>query len=467
MNFFIRSKTFLSFGLLFCLSITSIRAQFSFSGQLRTRTEYRNGQGTLLKDGDQPAFFTSQRTRISAAYTGYRLKAFATIQDVRVWGQDASTINRTINADLNGLLIHEAWGEISLLDTNQTKLGKEFALKVGRQELVYDDVRVLGNLDWLQQGRRHDMALLKYGYNGWMLHAGLAYNQNRELKAGTVYNGVPTGYNAGTNGIGTAYKSLQFLYLGRKFLAGNASFLVIKDDFNQYVTTPAVTLPGSTTGTPTTTPATKTYGDGVWSRVTLGTYVNATFKRFGVKAEAYYQTGRDKDGRSLSAYLLSGALTYATSPKTAITIGEDITSGNEPSVATSGTSHRFDPLYGTPHKHWGYMDYFYVADGFGVGGLSDFYLKGRYKPLDRLTMTLDFHQFASTNTIIGNDKTPMSTPSFGQEYDFVSQYAITKQIGLEGGYCVFSATDALAAAKAVTSAKKSATWGYLMVNLKF
>lgn len=461
MNFIIQRKILLGFCVLMTIPRLS-NAQLIFSGQLRTRTEYRNGQGTLLKNEDRPAFFTSQRTRISAGYAGYRLKVLATVQDVRVWGQDASTINRTTNADLNGLMLHEAWGEFSLLDTNQTKLGKELALKIGRQEVGYDDVRLLGNLDWLQQGRRHDMALLKYGAKNWMAHFGVAYNQNREGKTGTVYNGIPTGYAAGTNGIGSAYKSLQFLYLGKKLASGNASFLVIKDDFNTYTTTVTTDRPASGT-----IAATRINTTGSWSRVTLGSYVNATVKKLSIKAEAYHQTGKDKDGRSLSAYLLSGALTYAISPKTAITIGEDYTSGNEPSNTTSGKNRRFDPLYGTPHKHWGLMDYFYVADGFGVGGLSDLYLKGRWKPSDKLTLQADFHQFASTNTIIRSDKTPMSTPSLGQEVDVVGQYVITKQIGLEGGYSVFNATDALAAAKAVPNARKTNTWGYLMVNLKF
>lgn len=460
MTFRIHSKILYGFcGLL--LTPLYSNAQFTFSGQLRTRTEYRNGQGTVLKIDDRPAFFTSQRTRISAAYAGYRIKAMATVQDVRVWGQDASTINRTTNADLNGLMLHEAWGEISLLDTNQTKLGKELSLKIGRQELVYDDVRLLGNLDWLQQARRHDMALLKYGANGWVAHVGLAYNQNRELKTSTIYNGIPIGYTAGTNGLGTAYKSLQFVYLGKKLKAGNASFLVIKDDFNRYTTTPTSTsMPGGTVA------VTRTNTNGTWSRVTFGSYVNTTVKKLNIKAESYYQAGKDKDGRSLGAYLLSGALTYATSPKTAITIGEDYTSGNEPTNATTGKNRRFDPLYGTPHKHWGLMDYFYVADGFGVGGLSDFYVKGRWKPIDRFILTADFHQFASTNTIVGADRTPKNTPSFGQEIDVVGQYVITKQIGLEGGYSIFNATDALAAVKGVTNAQKTNTWAYLMVNLK-
>jgi hypothetical protein len=116
-----------------------------------------------LSKSDKPAFFTSQRTRLNAGYKGYRTQFFVAVQDVRVWGQDASTNNRITNQGLNGLMLHEAWGEISLLDTNQTKLGKEFAFKIGRQEFLYDDSRVLGNLDWLQQARRHDAALIKYG----------------------------------------------------------------------------------------------------------------------------------------------------------------------------------------------------------------------------------------------------------------------------------------------------------------
>ena len=65
------------------------------------------------------------------------------------------------------------------------------------------------------------------------------------------------------------------------------------------------------------------------------------------------------------------------------------------------------------------------------------------------------------------DKTPVNNPSFGQEVDLVGQYAMTKQIGLEAGYCMFNATDALAAAKAIATPQKMATWAYLMVNLKF
>ena len=68
---------------------------------------------------------------------------------------------------------------------------------------------------------------------------------------------------------------------------------------------------------------------------------------------------------------------------------------------------------------------------------------------------------------MGLDKVELNNPSFGQEYDLIGYYTVTKQIGLEGSYCVFNATDAMAAAKTVTDPKKTATWAYLMVNLRF
>ena len=152
------------------------QAQLTLSGQLRTRTEVRDGQGTLSPKAAAPAFFTSQRTRLHLGYGGYRFKFYTAIQDVRVWGQDASSINRITGEANDGLMVHEAWGEVMLLDTSATL--ENLSLKIGRQELLYDDSRLLGNLDWLQQGRRHDLVLLKLEHQGWMGHLGAAFNQN-------------------------------------------------------------------------------------------------------------------------------------------------------------------------------------------------------------------------------------------------------------------------------------------------
>src|SRR3954464_10414645 len=67
--------------------------QFSLTGQLRTRTELRDGYGTLEMKGNTPAFLTSQRTRLNFNYRSSRVIFQVALQDVRIWGADASTIN--------------------------------------------------------------------------------------------------------------------------------------------------------------------------------------------------------------------------------------------------------------------------------------------------------------------------------------------------------------------------------------
>jgi len=186
-------------------------AQLTASGQFRPRTEFRDGYSTLQSKDAETAAFTSQRTRLNVGFTGYRFKFFAAVQDVRVWGQDASSINRTTTEANNGIMLHEAWGEIMLNDTI-SKI-QNLSLKIGRQEIAYDDQKVLGSLDWLQQGRRHDAIVFKFANKGWIADVGAAFNQNKELNAGTIYNGTNPAYPAGTNGIGTMYKSFQYAYL--------------------------------------------------------------------------------------------------------------------------------------------------------------------------------------------------------------------------------------------------------------
>lgn len=441
--------------LLFSLvCVQQAQAQFTVSGQLRTRTELRNGQGTVQQEDTARALFTSQRTRLNFGYASHRFKLFAAIQDVRVWGQDASSINRITTDTYDGLMLHEAWAEISLVDTG--KVIKNFSLKIGRQELVYDDVRLLGNLDWLQQARRHDAALLKFEHNGWMAHLGAAYNQNAERKSNTIYNGVPTGYAASTNGMSSMYKSMQFLYIGRKHVFGNSSLLFFKDDFSKYHFAPA-----------DVDKKTPIYESGVWSRYTIGANMFGTAKRkLGFALSAFYQGGEFRDGTELGEYFLSASTLYSFGRKFSAGPGIDMTSGNNGSDPTKKYQ-RFDPLYGTPHKFWGYMDYFYVADGFGANGLTNYYLKSKFKAKDNLMLTLDLHQFVLPTAVMDNDGKAMDK-NLGTEIDFVFNYGMTKAVTIEGGYSAMFSTETMASPKVknVKNAADFSDWFYLMINIK-
>lgn len=441
--------------LLFCfLASPSVFAQLTISGQVRTRTELRNGQGTLQVEDTARAIFTSQRTRLNIGYAGYRFKIYTSLQDVRVWGQDASSINRVTTDSNDGLMLHEAWAEISLVDTG--KVIKNFTLKIGRQELVYDDVRLLGNLDWLQQARRHDAALVKFEHNGWTAHLGAAYNQNAERKSNTIFNGVPTAYTASTNGMTSLYKSMQFLYIGRKHHFGSSSFLFFKDDFSKFHF--------ADTDVDKKTPI---YDRGVWSRYTVGGNIFGTAKRkLGFAVSAFYQGGKYRDGTELGEYLLSASTQYALGRKWSVGPGVDVTSGNNGSDPNKKYQ-RFDPLYGTPHKFWGYMDYFYVADGFGSNGLVDYYLKVKYKAKDNFTLSLDAHEFVLPSAVTNNDGNLMSK-KLGTEIDLVFVYNMTKAVTIEGGYSAMMSTETMASAK-VKNVKRAADfsdWAYLMINIK-
>jgi hypothetical protein len=456
----VAAKAQFSKTMLFGLTITVFnynesKAQLTATGQIRERVEVRAGQGTLQPQAVRPGVFTSQRTRLNVGFSGYRFKAFASIQDVRVWGQDASTINRTTTEANNGVLVNEAWGEVILNDTISTI--ENLSIKAGRQEISYDDQKVLGGLDWLQQGRRHDALILKYANKGWIADLGFAFNQNRELNTGTVYNGTNPAYAAGTNGIGTLYKSFQYLYIDKKFFFGDLSFLFFNEDFNQYTS--------ATAGTPPVT--TKTYTSGVWSRNTVGIYFNTTIKRqLNLTGSIYHQGGHDKDGLKVNANLFSITSSLQLGRKWFVGPGVDYLSGDD-GTQTATENNRFDPLYGTPHKFWGYMDYFYVASPFGKQGLLNYFFKAKYNCKDNLSFLVDVHGFQAANKVSDGAGGEQS-PYLGTEIDLTARYNLTKMIGLELGYGRMLAKNTLASAqvKNVANADLSPNFGYIMLTIK-
>ncbi|WP_152268860.1 alginate export family protein [Agriterribacter humi] len=428
-----------------------LQAQFNISWQLRNRAEFRSGQGAPLPEDASPAFFISQRTGLQASYNTQRLKFGLALRDVRVWGQDVSTINKISTQQNNGVMLHEAWAELLLSDSSVKQ--HALSLKIGRQELAYDDQRLIGNLDWLQQGRRHDAALLKYERGSWTLHGSFAFNQNKEAASGTIYNSEPPGnYAASTNG-GAMYKSMEFLYAGKKLKNGSASFLFFADQFNKYNYDSVNNMD------------VKQFQKGAWTRMTTGAYFNNLFfDMLNINAGLYYQFGKNASGQQLNAWMSNVYVQYSINKKIAIGGGMDHTSGG-----TSGTtSHAFDPLYGTPHKFWGLMDYFYAGSGFGNGGLTDYYLKSKWKLADRYLLTADLHQFFSDSKITDPLHPGSTNSNFGQELDLVAVFNWRKDITLEGGYSHFFTTSLLSspAVKNISNPQSGANWVYIMINIK-
>lgn len=134
--------------------------------------------------------------------------------------------------------------------------------------------------------------------------------------------------------------------------------------------------------------------------------------------------------QKLSAYLLSATARYSFSKK----IHRCCRYNGYTSGGTNGsTSKSFDPLYGTPHKFWGLMDYFYAASPFDKNGLTDYYIKTRYKASDKILLTADVHQFTSAAKIANNDK-----KSLGQELDIVGNLALQNKYLSKEDLVIFS-----------------------------
>jgi hypothetical protein len=249
---------------------------------------------------------------------------------------------------------------------------------------------------------------------------------------------------------------MQFLYLAKKLHFGNVSFLAFKDDFSKFTFAPTDSLK-----------RTPIYGKGVHSRYTIGgNSFGTAFRKLNFALSAFYQGGKYRDGTELDEYLLSASGLYQVGRKLSVGPGVDYTSGNNGSDPTK-RSQRFDPLYGTPHKFWGYMDYFYVADGFGANGLVDYYMKAKFKPKDNLTTSIDVHRFVLPTAVVGNDGALMEK-GLGTEIDFVFAYNMTKVITIEGGYSRMYATKTMTSGKVknVKNAEDTSNWAYLMISIK-
>ncbi len=243
---------------LFGLSASSQTDYFKISGQYRVRSEVRHGYKTLIPDTANTAFFIAQRARLIFDYKKKNLLAYISIQDIRTWGDEEQS------KDIAGLSVNELWVQLALKNN--------FFIKMGRQELVYDDQRLLGNADWSDATRSHDALLLKYinQEKKFYWHLGAAFNQSGEPLFGTNYNLKN-------------YKFLGFYWLKKESENSSLSAIAIVNGLN------------STTATSKT----------VKASFTIGPLYNFQNKNFKATMGAYYQTGKTENNLLLSAYTWS------------------------------------------------------------------------------------------------------------------------------------------------------------------
>lgn len=365
---------------------------FKISAQCRVRPEYRNGYRTLSYDTSTGESFVGQRTRLIVDYRKNKISIYTSLQDSRTWGDEEQ------KKDIGGLQLNEAWLELAVTHG--------FSMKLGRQELAYDDHRILGNLDWANLTISHDALLIKYANKkkDFNVHIGGAYNQF----------GEPL--------FGTPYKLKNYRYLG---------FSWLKKDFSKmHSTLGAIAVLNGMTPTDTFKKAANT-------SYTIGPVFNFMNKKWKATVAAYYQAGKTDNNLSISAYMLNGYLEFRKN-KIVAGIGADVLSGNTDNTPAA-ESNNFSTLYATNHKFYGYMDYFLaVPADTKQRGLMDMYVRLGVAPTKELSFTLDAHSFSLANP--NNIAAVKISKDLGRELDLLIDYKPSPVISLQIGYCMMFAT---------------------------
>ncbi len=349
---------------------------------IRMRYEFRNGYAAPRPDSAEAAHFVTQRNRLRIEYHDSKLKLRITPQNVRVWG-DVATASRT---DVN-MQLHEAWAELAL--------GERADVRVGRQELDYDDARILGNVDWNMQARSHDVIRISYRPDSLQqLHVGAALNAGRESLFRENYP-VANQYRLmqfGWYHLGSAGRSLSLLVLnqGIPFLAGQHEKLA-------------------------------------WNQ-TMGFRTLRRTKSWHAELSSYLQTGRTGE-LSLFAWQVAAVASANISEKWKITAGMERLSG-QPVSGKEKAVRSFNPWFGTNHKFNGYMDYFYVGNHINNVGLLDLYSSVDWHA-GRTGIQLTTHYFAAA--------VPVETPlqrgrRLGAELDATFRFSIGRFSSLVAGY---------------------------------
>ncbi|MGM0506310.1 MAG: alginate export family protein [Bacteroidota bacterium] len=390
-------------------------AQVSVTGEFRPRTEYRNGYRIPRTADTDPAFFTSQRTRLSLEYEtdSYWMKISG--QDVRTWG-DSEQLGDQPNVN-----IHEAWALV--------RLSNHLGIKPGRQELVYGDQRLLGSVNWTQQARSHDAMVVTYRNPNYHLRldAGGAFNQESQHLLGNAYQL-------------DNYKVLSYVWLDKQWGAFALSSLGLTDGFE------------------------RTNGTTVF-RYTYGADLKYIGNRSQLSGSLYGQNGDDTLRDNISAWMYSLQAAYTVDPFT-ITAGIDHLSGGDPQDSNP-FGQTFNTLYATNHKFYGHMDYFLnIPNDTRGAGLRDIYLKADYELSDNATVNAAYHLFSlSGSTTNPLEPTEILDGNLGSELDAQASFTVNSEMKLNVGYSVLMSTETLRDLKQQNSAPSWQHWGWVMLSI--
>lgn len=390
--------------LLFFLILTisgNIFGQLTLDGQFRIRGEYRDGYRELSSDLNYPVTILNQRSRLILRYNESDFEFKFSAQDARVWGQNWTSMPN------NSLHIYEAWGAY--------KPNEELTVKLGRQELKYDDQRIMAAKNFSITGVTYDAFTLKYNDgDGDIFHFGGMINNANDTRFLDYYQ---------------AFKYMFFLWgervLSNKITINGLNFF----DVSQNPASPDV----------------------MYGRNTIGANLIFTSDGiFGARAGAYYQFGSywmdygnflGAENVSVSAYSYNASLWFKPMESLRVSMSIDTHSGNDWSEQSDKFT-AYNRLLSAGHAYLGFMDYFTSADLNEVqwAGIQDIFLRADATITPKLNIQGTLHYL-----MLHKGDLPSPNPfnpwvevdkGLGTEIDLVAKYKVNSMFALEAAYMV-------------------------------
>lgn len=412
-----------AFGICLVL-MTVVMAQLALDLEIRPRLEYQDGYKGLVEEDSAPAILVSQRSRLRFQYSGDRVGARFSLQDVRIWGDETNVSSTGVTGDPASIDLYEAWFE--------SQIKPNLNIRIGRQAFALDDQRLISQRNWNQNGLCYDALAFQYTAADWQLNAALSLNNRADNSSANPYPD-------------DRLKTLNFIHIAAPL--------------SKTIDNSVLMIASGVTANDTT--------ELIYMRGTIGDYCQISGDKLNLRAALYYQFGKNKSGQSVSAYLgsLDGQLTLNSvqagagvvyiSGQDALKTGQDYQTSD----------HLFDILYGGRHGNYGLMDYFSnIPKSTAGAGLVDATLTfaGRMK---NISIQIDAHRFHLAHRVLMDAQDDPLDPYLGTEFDLRLTGKINPVLSVQGGYSWMLPGESLELLQGINPGDSGfPQWGWLMVT---
>lgn len=381
-------------GFFFALLIAEASAtEVKVGGEIRVRGE------SVGSDGPGTKGMVLQRTRLNAdAAVNEKVKVYIQVQDSRTWGRDGTTNGLGTSGD-ESTTIGATGGTVKVDNRADIKqayfhldklLDQPLSLRVGRQVMAYGDNRLIGHLEWSNNGRSFDA--LKLMYNAETLSV--------DLWSARVYETTTTSSDSDFNGIYATYKGIP---------SNTVDIYYLQD------TTPK----SATSGSPNdANDANKgrdvsTYGLRLNGKLADLDYTGEVALQGGTRTD----NGTTKVSQEASAYAVKAG--YTIPSVMGLRVGAEYDSATGDDSGTADKKEDFQNLYPTNHYLYGF------TDDISWSNMKAWAVVASLKPVEGLWLGAEYWNYTAAKVASG------VSDNLGNEMNLMARCPLMDAVKLE------------------------------------